>query len=75
MRDCKFIRFDVRDDKLGGKPVYAIVNKKSGGELGQAFYYAPWKQWTARFDEDAVWSHDCLADVREFLSSKNGEKP
>lgn len=70
MGDFKFIRFEKRDDRHGGKPVYAIVNKRSGGELGQAFYYPPWRQWCARFDEDAVWSQDCLTDVSEFLRTQ-----
>lgn len=70
MRDFKFIRFEKREDKHDGKPVYAIVNKRSGEELGQAFYYAPRRQWCARFDEDVVWSQDCIADVREFLQTQ-----
>lgn len=66
-KNCAFIRFEKRDEMHDGKPVYAIVNKRSGAELGVAFYYAPWRQWCARFDEDAVWSQDCLAAVIQFI--------
>jgi len=73
----KFIEFRRRKNKnYRGQPIYEIVNKKSGYILGQAFYYPPWRQWVTRMDEVAVWSEDCLADVRAFLVGlKNGLQP
>jgi hypothetical protein len=67
---AKYIEFKKDEiQRYGGREVYAVVNKRSGTEIGNIFWYPPWRQWTARFDEDSVWSHDCLADVREFILS------
>lgn len=66
----KYIRFDKDvTQQYGGREVYAIVNKRCGTPIGNVFWYPPWRQWTARFNDDAVWSQDCLADVREFILS------
>ena len=67
---AKFIRFEKdNSQQFGDREVYAIVNKRSGMPIGNIFWYQPWQQWAARFDEDSVWSQDCLADVREFILS------
>jgi len=63
----KYITFHKDVQSFGGKIVYIILNKRTGKPLGDVFWYAPWKQWTARMDEDAVWSQDCLDDVRRFI--------
>lgn len=57
----------IRFDEAG--LLYSIRNNRSGGALGVVFWYAPWKQWCARFDENTVWSQDCLEDVRTFINS------
>lgn len=77
MRECKCIKFVQRqagppDASHNGRPVYDILNRRAGTVLGQVFWYQSWRQWCARFDEDAAWSHDCLADVRDFLIEMNG---
>lgn len=67
---AKYIEFKKDEiQRYGGREVYVVVNKRSGTEIGNVFWYPPWRQWTARFDEDAVWSQDCLADMREFMLS------
>ena len=73
----KSIEFKPRKNKNHrGQPTYEIVNKKAGTILGQAFYYPPWQQWVTQMDKFAVWSEDCLADVREFLvGMNNGLQP
>ncbi len=73
---AKYIEFKEDGQKYGKRNVYAIVNKRSGTPIGNIFWYPPWQQWTARFDDDSVWSEDCLEDVRKFILSKNtGGRP
>lgn len=64
---AKYIRFQKTDQEYEGKPVYEIVNKRSGACIGQVFWYKPWRRWCARFKENSVWSEDCLNDVRFFM--------
>lgn len=66
---AKYITFQKDGQTFGGKDVYEVANKKSGKPLASIFWYQPWRQWTVRFDDNAVWSQDCLADVREFILS------
>lgn len=64
---AKFIRFDKMDE-YADRPVYAIVNKKSGIELGKIGYYPPWRQFVAKFGEGSIWSDGCLDDVAEAIA-------
>ena len=64
---AKYIRFEKDGQLFGGRDVYAIINKRSGVPIGNVFWYHPWRQWTVRFDEDSIWSQDCLSDVRDFI--------
>ena len=52
-----------------GKPLYWIVNNRSGNPLGQIFWYPSWRRWVARFKEDSVWSPDCLVDVNKAIEA------
>lgn len=54
-----------------GKPMYAVLNKRSGDVLARLCWYREWKQWIADFREGSIWSQDCLADVRAFLQQLN----
>lgn len=65
----KFIHF-VR---LPHKPEqWACVNNKTQAALGAVDYETQWKQfvfWTG--NEDAIFSHDCLTDIADFLKQLN----
>jgi hypothetical protein len=69
----KFIRIGapVDGEQFSGKPIYWVTNLKSGPAIGQIFWYAAWRRWTARFDPDSVWSADCLRDVASYLEQLN----
>lgn len=69
---AKYIRFE-RNGVLDGHPVYLIVNKKHIEIIGRIAWFNDWKQYVADFDEDSVWSHDCLADVQAKLVELNGD--
>ena len=64
---AKYIRFEVSFQTFGGKQVYQIVNKRSQEPIGNVFWYPRWRKWVARFDEDSVWSDDCLQEVMDFI--------
>jgi len=70
---AKFIGMIQSDEFFNGKTVFSIINKKSGHIIGQVFWYKPWRRWCARFDEDTVWSEDCLTDVRMFIEQAGHE--
>jgi hypothetical protein len=71
---AKHIKFDKSQRVWADKPIYDIVNKKSGDDLGVIFYHAPWNEWVARFDDNSIWSHGCLADVQEKLRELGPER-
>ena len=71
---AKYIRFELSDTKHAGKPVYDVVNKKSGAPLAMMFWYTRWRRWCATFKEDTVWSADCLQDVAAELERLNKAK-
>lgn len=72
MKYIKLVR--IAGEEFNGKPLYGVWNKKSNDEIAQLFWYAPWRQWCARFIQDSVWSQDCLEDVRTYLLALNGGK-
>jgi hypothetical protein len=63
----KYIAIMDSSEKFDGKPLYSIMNKKSAMELAQIFWYAPWRRWCVRFEEESVWSEDCLKVVRLWI--------
>ena len=70
----KYIRFDkVSTDPHAGKERYVVTNIKSDQPLADVFWYPAWRQWVCRMNDDAVWSEDCLRDVREFVLKLNAE--
>ena len=62
---AKFIEFQEVMPHPGG--VWLIANKKAPTKpIGYIEWYGPWKQYVAQF-HTAIWSHDCLTDVAEFM--------
>jgi len=70
MMTYRFVRIgqSVDGEQHAKHPLYWIVNRKSSKSIGQIFYYAPWRQWVARFDPDSVWSAGCLTDVADAIA-------
>lgn len=68
----KFITIKVIPlDEFNGKPLYAIVNNKTGDELGKLFYYKPWKQYCfTQASEGCVFNKDCLRDIIDFIEKE-----
>ncbi len=66
MAQPRFIRFEA-NGAHNGKPRYIIVNKRSGEWLGQVFWYPTWRQWACSLMQEAIWSEDCLEDIRAFI--------
>jgi len=48
--------------------IWSCCNRKSGEELGEVKWYAPWRQWVYSPTVQAVYSRDCLADIEDFIS-------
>ena len=54
---------------FAGKPTYPIVNLKAKDVLGVIFWYSAWRQWVAKFNDTAVFSTDCLADIQTAIAT------
>lgn len=69
MKDNKYkfieMREKTKDDN--GRPIYWIMNRKSATILGTISYYNPWRQYVAQMNNRVVLSHDCLADIQDFM--------
>jgi len=47
--------------------VWSCRNNKSGREIGQVRWDAPWRQYCFFLTAASVYSAGCLEDIREFL--------
>ena len=63
----KYIGFEIDNETHENRPLYNVKNIRSGDYIAQIFWYSSWRKWCVRFNEDSVWSEDCLADVRNTL--------
>jgi hypothetical protein len=78
MQPMRYTFIQVIPDDTGemyaGRPMYDIVNNRSGDFLGQILWYPAWRKWVARFYDNAVWSTDCLENVNDAIRTiTNGE--
>jgi hypothetical protein len=69
----KHLMFEDDGEKVFGKPEYLVRNKRTKGVLARVCWYPPWKQWVSEPAPNTIWSHDCMADMREFVLSLNAE--
>jgi len=69
----KYIYFEKSKGKFSIKPFYLCKNNKSKGLLGEVFYYEPWQQYVFGPTDDNIFSHDCLADIQDFLRQVENE--
>ena len=50
------------------KPFYLVENNSSGDGLGTIEWYAHWRQYVISPFIHAVFSHDCLTDIANFMT-------
>lgn len=77
MKKYRFITIKQDDRPLfGGKPVYQILNNRSGDQLGALSYYPPWRQYVFSSSLSSVFNNSCLRDVLDFMEREipNGSK-
>lgn len=67
-----FVKQEMLTVPPGQKAGYIIRNNSTNNEMGVVEWYPRWRQWVAAFEDSHIWSHDCLADVREFIVALNG---
>lgn len=65
----KYIEFDEVMPAPGG--VWVIRNKKTDSIIGYIEWYDRWRQYVTKFNNDSVWSHECLTDISKFLRTQN----
>jgi hypothetical protein len=66
-------RFPFIHFAQSGPEWFCCRNNKTGVELGTVTWYKPWGQWVFEASGTAVFSADCLADVRTFILSLGGK--
>lgn len=49
-------------------PIYAVVNKSGGYEIGRIRWYGSWRQYCFFPAENTVWNDGCLQDILGFLA-------
>ena len=64
--EYKYIRFECfcRGEKT---TQWKIVNRRSGGELGEIKWYSAWRQYCFFTSFDAVFNDSCLCDIIHFI--------
>lgn len=67
---AKFIEF--QEVRAVPRSLWLVQNKR-GQILARIEWYAPWARYVAVFREEAVWSSDCLEDMRAFMVKLEGK--
>jgi hypothetical protein len=68
MKKYKYITIDQHQGEMfEGRPVYRILNTKSGSQLGILSWYKPWKQYVFSSIPECVFNNSCLRDVLDFM--------
>lgn len=73
----KYIHFEEIPQGRGPNVWYCCNNVgiKTDSGLGRVEYYKPWKRFIfGRTDYYAIFSHDCLLDIADFLKQLNEAK-
>ena len=52
-----------------GKPVYEIINKRSGNPIAQIGYYPAWKRYVMFPLGTAVFDAGCLKSITKFIEA------
>ncbi len=76
MRQYDFIT--IQQVPNSNPAIFAIINNKSGDELGTLSYYGRWKQWVLNARSEAVFAASCLLDICDFIHTElpgKGIKP
>ena len=62
-----------QDDGYGlyhGKPVYEIINNKTGNIMGNISYYKYWKQFVfSAVNIHVIFNNECLKDIIDFMEA------
>lgn len=64
----KFIHAKKTDEAYG-KPVYEIINKRSGYPISQIGWYPAWKRYVMFPVGETVFDIGCLKDICAFIES------
>jgi hypothetical protein len=67
----KYIHFEQAKSSLVDKPVFYCRNNKSNSILAGCLYDNKWKQYVVKFNQNAIFSSDCLKDIADFLKQLN----
>ena len=70
---AKHLIFEDTGEFVYGKPQYFVRNKRTKGVLARLCWYPAWKEWVSEPAPQAIWSQDCLADMREFMMGLNAD--
>jgi len=65
----RYFRVEKHNRPECPRPVYDLINNRSGDLLGEISYYGLWKQWVFIPFENTAWSIDCLINVKDFMGS------
>jgi len=73
MKQYKHITILETEEAYDNKPVYDILNNKSGDSLGLIFYYKQWKKYVftqTRTEDEIIFDNSCLRDIVDFLENE-----
>lgn len=71
-REYKYFRI-VETERKPKTKVYAVINKKSGFQLGAIQWYSAWRQYCFAPAADTIFSDDCMQDIVNFVKEINLE--
>lgn len=70
MKKYKFITIQQENGVLfEDKPIYCIIDNKSGEELGMLFYHKPGKQYFFEGYLNCMFNDSCLRDILDFMEN------
>ncbi len=69
----KYIEFALVHD-TGKTQKWNVVNKSSGFNLGDIFWYGSWRQYIFEPSTTTIYNNGCLEVIMNFLTRINKEK-
>lgn len=65
----KFITIkQIDNEKYNNRPVYRVINNKTGNHLAIISYYEPYQNYVFESREGCVFGYTCLNDVLNFIT-------
>lgn len=69
----KHIHFENTSKLHRGHSLWLCLNNRTNEELGQVFYFTPWRKYCITFSENSAFDSSCCSDIADFLDQLDSQ--